>query len=155
MPKTTKVLKRSKNLPIVDASTGEVNSYSYEIFEEGDFGYHKIWIPLFSNYVLKTGNKQTQVIFYLLKNMNKNNIVIKKQEEIAKDIGATTKTVRECLKELTIIDKNHIPFMVRIGESEYRINPDIIFTGSFKDREYICSKFYAELRKAQKQKDKK
>jgi hypothetical protein len=54
--------------------------------------------------------------------------------------------------ELTIIDKNHIPFMVRIGESEYRINPDIIFTGSFKDREYICSKFYAELRKAQKDK---
>ena len=39
--------------------------------------------------------------------MNKKNIVKKKQEEIAKDIGATIKTVRECLKELTIIFYYH------------------------------------------------
>ena len=155
MKPTTKSLKRFHKIQTVDTNTGEVNQNTYGNLEEGDFGYHKVWISNLCDYVLKTGNKQTQIMFYLLEHMNRENVVKSKQEDIANAVGATTKTVRECLKELTNTTNGRIPFMVRIGESEYRINPDVLFTGSFKSRSKLTSKFYAEVKKAQKTKDKK
>ncbi len=155
MKQTTKLLKRYHKVQTVDTNTGEINQNPYGNLEEGDFGYHKVWISNLCDYVLKTGNKQTQIMFYLSVNMNRDNVVKKKQEEIAKDINATTKTVRECLKELTHYSKDHIPFMVKIGVGEYRINPDVIYTGKYENRDNIRTKFYSKVKKAKKPKDKK
>ena len=155
MMKTTKLLKRFEKVSTLDPNTGEVNYYKYPTLKEGDYGYHKVWVPLLCDYALKTGNKQTQIMFYLMEHMNRENVVKSKQEDIANAVGATIKTARECLKELTNTSNGRIPFMVRIGESEYRINPDVIFTGSFKSRSALTSKFYAEVKKAQKTKGKK
>ena len=155
MKPTTKTLKRYHKVQTVDTNTGEINQNTYGNLEEGDFGYHKVWISNLCDYVLKTGNKQTQIMFYLLEHMNRDNIVKKKQEEIAKDINATTKTVRECLKVLTYTTKDHIPFMVKFGVGEYRINPDVIYTGKYENRDTVRTKFYNEVKKVQKPREKK
>ena len=147
MKPTTKTLKRYHKVQTVDTNTGEVNQNTYGNLEEGDFGYHKVWISNLCDYALKTGNKQTQIMFYLLEHMNRDNVVKKKQEEIAKDINATTKTVRVCLKELTYTTKDHIPFMVKIGVGEYRINPDVIYTGKYDNRIDIRNKFHNDIKK--------
>ena len=45
--------------------------------------------------------------------------------------------------------------MVRIGESEYRINPDVIYTGKYENRGTVRTKFYAEVKRALKTRNKK
>ena len=153
--KTTKLLKRFEKVPTLDPNTGEVNYYNYPTLKEGDYGYHKVWVPLLCDYALKTGNKQTQIMFYLMEHMNRENVVKSKQEDIANAVGATIKTARECLKVLTYTAKDYIPFMVKIGVGEYRINPDVIYVGKYENRDIIRTKFYAEVKRALKVKNKK
>lgn len=155
MKQTTKLLKRYHKVQTVDTATGEVKQNIYGNLENGDFGYHKVWVPNLCDYILKTSSKQTQIMFYLLDNMNRDNIVKKKQEEIAKEVHATVKTVRECVKQLTCASNGKIPFMVKIGTCEYRINPDVIYTGAYENRFEIRAKFYTELKKVQKPEDNK
>ena len=134
----------------IDATTAEIIQYSHNQFKIGDFGYHKIWVSNFEPNILKTGNKQTQIIFYILNHMDRENIVYKTQEEIAQVVNATTKTVRECLKTLTAHTNDEPPFMVRIGQSKYRVNPDVIYIGACNKRSEVVERFEREVRKVRK-----
>lgn len=84
MKPTTKTLKRYHKVQTVDTNTGEINQNTYGNLEEGDFGYHKVWISNLCDYVLKTGNKQTQIMFYLLEHMNRDNIVKRSKKKSQK-----------------------------------------------------------------------
>lgn len=79
--------------------------------------------------------------------MDRENIVINTHEEIAKEVNATTKTVRECMKALQAFSKDDPPFLVRIGQSRYRINPNVIYTGASDKRVNILRQFEREVRK--------
>ena len=145
---TFKILKRSEQVQTVDTHTGEVRQKSHSTLKMGDFGFCKIWLPNFEDHILKIGNKQTQVMFYLLNNMNRENVITKTQEEIAKEVGATPKTVRECMKALQTFYNDEPPFLVRIGLSCYRINPTVIYNGASKKRVEIMRQFAREMKKA-------
>ena len=45
--------------------------------------------------------------------------------------------------------------MVKIGVGEYRINPDVIYTGKYENRDTVRTKFYNEVKKVQKLREKK
>lgn len=147
---TLKIMKRSEQVQTVDSHTGEVTQETHSTLKMGDFGFCKIWLPNFEDHILKIGNKQTQVLFYLLNNMNRENVITKTQEEIAKEVCATTKTVRECMKTLQTFHNDEAPFLVRIGQSRYRINPDVIYNGASNKRVEIMKQFVRETTKAKR-----
>ena len=82
--------------------------------------------------------------------MNRENVITKTQEEIAKEVCATTKTVRECMKTLQTFHNDEAPFLVRIGQSRYRINPDVIYNGASNKRVEIMKQFVRETTKAKR-----
>ena len=94
-------------------------------------------------------------MFYLLFSMNKENIVEKTQKEIAEAIGSTFKTVNDCIKELSKATDDVTPFIVRIGTSKYRVNPDIIYIGACDKRSLKQHKFTCEYAKAIKEREEK
>lgn len=150
MKKTTKITNRCTTMSCVNTTTGEVIQSTETNLGLRDFGYHKTWLSNLADHVLKTGNKQTQIIFYILSSMDKENIFSKTQVEVAEDIGTNVKTVRECIKTLLAYSKDEPPFMVRIDRSKYRVNPDIIYSGTYEKRKDISNSFYRELRRSKK-----
>ena len=145
MNATKKYMPSKRKIQTVNQTTGEYTETSYSEINLRDFGYHKMWLSNIYDFVCKTGSKQSQIMFYLMISMNKENIVEETQAEIAEATGSTVKTVRECLKALSEPIGSIAPFIVRIDTSKYRVNPDMIYIGACDKRSKVQIDFYREL----------
>lgn len=79
--------------------------------------------------------RQKKVLVYILKNINKCNILKFKQTELSLEINLCTKTVYSAVK--TLLENN---VLKRLGsKSIYMLNPNIAYKGTATDREKSCN----------------
>lgn len=135
--RTTSSAKYGGKRLIVDKKTGEVEEVqviSYDKIMDVDF--HKIWVTHLALALDIVGNVKTKILSYLLKNANPtNNMVIKTQEEIAKELKVSRVSVNQTIK---ILEEAEI---IRKKTGVIIINPDIFAKGSAMKRLKILHEY--------------
>lgn len=147
---TEKILKIQTDqiVTIANPATGELDNYEYSLVRkiEGDFDFHKIFIYNFIDSIGHLGNSILRVAMWLVKNKNKENMVLTTAENIAKQLKICNKTAYESLKILT---ENNFMQKPKGSKGVYVINPDIIFKGSNASRMAVVT-VYNKITKEQK-----
>lgn len=149
LKKSEKILKIQTDqiVSVANPATGEIDNYEHSLVRtvEGDFDYHKIFIYNFIESIGKLGNAIIKVAMWLVKNKNKENMVLITAEKLAKELKICNKTAYESLKIL--VDNNFIS-KPKGSKGVYIINPDIIFKGSHISRMAVVT-VYQKTQKEQ------
>lgn len=135
--RTTSSAKYGGKKYMVNKETGEaeeVQVISHEKVMDVDF--HKIWVTHLALALDIVGNVKTKVLSYLLKNANpSNNMVIKTQKEIAKELDVSRVSVNQTIKILEDAE------ILRKKTGVIIINPDIFAKGSAMKRLKILHEY--------------
>ena len=126
---TTKKVKIVGTEQYINATTGEVEEMNVISIEERDFNFHKLWLQNILNSIELIGNQKTKLAFWIIENLNRDNILIATYDEICKKTGISKDTVKKTMKIL--LENN---FLQKIQHSVYRVNPDVIFKGKRQGR---------------------
>ena len=137
---TRKKLKYVGRETYINARTGEIETFAVEGIEERDFNFTKVWFEhLLASYDL-IGNQKTKVANYIISNLNRENQLICSYRKIAEETGVSYPTVQETMKILLSVD-----FLQKINYGGvYRINPDVLFKGTAKQRLSILQQYQEE-----------
>lgn len=84
----------------------------------------------------KLGNQKMQVVKYLLKEMDSNNLIIKTIVEIEKETSISDKTIRETLK---ILENANI---IHRRTGVIMISPKLVNRGNAGKERYLLTKFH-------------
>jgi len=127
----------------INQNTGEIiETTVIEKNIEQDFNFYKVWLLDLLNILEIAGNKKIQVINYLFEIMNlKDNTISITYKEIEKNTGVSYPIVVETFKIL--LDSN---FLVKVRQSFYMINPDLIIRGKTNKRINLLIR-YNEIKK--------
>jgi len=129
------------NVTYIRESTGECQDFDVIKSIATDFNFKKIWIQNFIKTVDKLGNKKIKFVFFLVDNMNYENVITMTYRQMSRKSGIGLSTVRDTMKDL--FDVN---FIKRINNGAYRINPNVIFKGGYQKRMNIQNKYdYNEM----------
>ena len=111
----------------IKQDTGEIKEVVVvEKNVEQDFNFYKVWLLDLLGILDIVGNKKIKVINYLLEIMNpRDNSISITYKEVEKHTGVSYPIVVETFKIL--LESN---FLVKVRQSFYMINPDIIVKGS-------------------------
>ena len=137
---TRKKLKYVGRETYINARTGEIETFAVEGIEERDFNFTKVWFEhLLASYDL-IGNQKTKVANYIISNLNRDNQLICSYRKIAEETGVSYPTVQETMKILLSVD-----FLQKMNYGGvYRINPDVLFKGTAKQRLSILQQYQEE-----------
>ena len=121
---------------LVDEDTGEKVSVVEAVSQTQDVNWHKLWITHLISALDIVGNKKMKVVNYILDNLDWNsNVLIKTQQEIAKEAGIGFNTVNTTIKML--VDKKFL----KVKTGVIMLNPDIIAYGSHNKRAHLLITF--------------
>ena len=124
MSNTRKKVKVVGKESYINQSTGEINEMQVIEIEERDANFHKLWLGHILNSIDLIGNQKTKLAFWVLDNLDSNNLLTMTQRQIADKSGISYQTVSRTLKAL--IDSN---FLQCVNQGVYRVNPDVLFKG--------------------------
>lgn len=113
----------------IDQSTGEIVDMEVIQMEEQDFNFMKIFLMNLLNQIDEVGNKKTSVMFYIIDNLDKDNMFHMTQTEVVKATGIGRTTVNEAFKIL-----ENCNFLKKIRDGKYQINPNSVYKGGYKSR---------------------
>ena len=134
--KTTKHFKRVVGTKdYIDPRTGEWKTFLEQLEEDKDFNFDKLWIANAIEAIKAVGNKKTEILTWLMEHKRRDNTLPYTYEHIANHTGTSWKTVAVTMSELLKADfirKNK-------GQTGYMINPDTLFYGDYKQRQYILN----------------
>lgn len=133
---TSKKVKVIGTQTYINAETKEVCEMQVISIEDRDFNFEKIWLGFILEALELIGNQKIKVLDHLLKNKNADNIVIKTQRQIAKEIGVSFRTV-----SITMTRLLEAGFIEKIQGGAYQISPDVIFKGSHQKRMKVLMDF--------------
>lgn len=125
---TTRVVGKDLYL---NATTGELIEMSVmEVKEqEKDSNFHKIFLNDFIEKLDRVTNQKTKLVFWILSNLTKDNLLLYTYREIADKTGISYGTVADTMKHLLDAD-----FLRKHSSGYYIINPNIIFKGTMQRR---------------------
>ena len=127
---------------LIDSETGEAYPMQINVVEERDFNFHKIWFQHFVNGLDGIVNQKLRIAFWIIDNLNKENQLIMTQRAISDETGISPQTVNRTIQALCEADENEISFLQKINHGgSYRVNPNIIFKGSYSNRMGICFQY--------------
>lgn len=140
-------MERGYQLCVIDAGTGEiVEEYSTDAVivipvRRKHLPSCRRWFMGFQGFFLKIAKDREltlsdrRVFDYLLSVMDFDNYVSVPQNEIARELGISTKTVRRAIEKLK---KKNILIVKRVGRyNAYMLNPEAVWKGkikSYKDK---------------------
>ncbi len=136
---TTKKVKIMNQQEYINAKTGETHKMNTISIEEKDFDFNKLWLKNIACSLELIGNSKTTVMYWILNNLNSDNILIATQQQVAEKSNVGIVTVIKTFKILVESD-----FLIKVANGVYRINPNIIFKGSSAKRGYILIKYNEE-----------
>ena len=139
---THKKVKYVGTQDYINATTGEIETMQVTAIEDRDFNFSKLWMKNFISTLNIVGNKQTQLCFWIIDHVTKENQLIGTYRSIAAESGISVGTVRVTMAAL--LDAN---FMRRVQNGVYIINPDIVFRGSRNARLSALTEFTATERR--------
>lgn len=133
---TRKVVKVIGKQEYINKDTGQIEEMQVMRIEERDANFHKLWLGHILNSIDLIGNQKTKLAFWILKNLDSNNLLPMTQRQIADKSNISLQTVNRTLKVL--LDSN---FLQQVNIGVYRVNPDVLFKGGKTDRMNILLKY--------------
>ena len=91
---TTKKLKAISHRKLLDQETGEVVEVGHVELQERDANFEKIWLGHIIDAIDEIGSKKIEVLMWLFRNRNADNIVIATNKQIAEEDGSAAATVK-------------------------------------------------------------
>lgn len=142
---TRKKVKVIGTKEYIDAETGEIEKMNVVSVEERDCNFHKLWLQHIVSSFDLIGNQKIRLAFWIIENLNRDNILNYTYEQIAEKTGISYRTVFNTMKIL--IESN---FLTRHNSGTYIVNPDVIFKGGKSDRMNVLIQ-YQEAREPLKE----
>lgn len=126
---------------LIDPETGETYPTQMNVIEERDFNFHKVWLQNLVISMDSIANQKLKLAFWIIENLNKENMLVMTQRKIAEKSGISLPTVSKTIKLLCEEDNQTLPFLQKINSGAYRVNPNVLFKGSYSNRMGICYEF--------------
>ena len=118
----------------LDTETNELIPMQVTSIEDRDFDFNKVWMRNLINSMDEIANQKMRLAFWIIDNLNKENQLIMTQRKMAEKTGISLKTISDTIKMLCEPENGSIPFLQKINSGAYRVNPDILFKGSYNNR---------------------
>lgn len=138
---TTKKQKFVGYKMLIDPETGEQYPMQMNVLEDRDFNFHKVWLQHLVNSLDGISNQRLRLAFWIIDHLDKENKLIMTQRAIAKESGMSYQTVSRTMRAL---QEGSPAFLVKINSGAYRVNPDVIWKGSYSNRMGICYEYHSE-----------
>ena len=135
--KTSKKVKFVGTEKYINARTGEVQEMVVSEIEERDFNFSKVWMRNFIATLDLVGNKKTKVCYWIIDNINSENMLIGTLRQIADKTNTSLETVRITMDVLLQAD-----FLRRKSQGVFMLNPDSVFKGRRDKRLNILNQYY-------------
>lgn len=113
----------------VNVDTGEAKDVQNIEIEDGDFNFDKVWLTHLAYAIDLISNQKIKVLMALWKLKNYENKVTVSQPDLAKHANVSLQTVNRTIRALI-----EAGFVQMIYPTVYRINPNIVFKGSYNNR---------------------
>ena len=134
----------------ISKTTGEVIPAAMYVDYCSDRDFHKLFLEEFLKTISELNNKRSQIAYWLLQHIDKENCIEMSQKEIAEQSGISQRTLERTMQILQSTDP---PFLIKRGLGSYRINPDLIWKGSHQHRMAVVTMFTNELEDIKKLQD--
>lgn len=134
---TRKTVKVIGTETYINKDTGELTEMQVINIEERDANFYKLWLTHILTSIDLIGNQKTKLAFWIIDNLDSNNLLPMTQRQIAQKSGVSYQTVSRTLQAL--IDSN---FLQKVNQGVYRVNPDVIFKGGKRDRMSILLQYH-------------
>lgn len=134
----TTTIKKQKfvgSKEFIDRDTGELVPMQVVEVEDRDFNFHKVWLQNFLMSLEGICNQRLRLAFWILDNLDSENKLVMTQQDIANKSGLGIATVK---RTMNILQSGKPSFLQKMHSGAYRINPDVIWKGSFRKRLGIC-----------------
>lgn len=138
---TTKKQKFVGYKTLIDPETGESYPMQMNILEERDFNFHKVWLQHLVNSLDGISNQRLRLAFWIIDHLDRENKLTMTQRAIAEQSGVSLDTVSRTIRAL---QEGSPAFLVKINSGAYRVNPDVIWKGSYSNRMGICYEYVQE-----------
>lgn len=133
---TSKKVKYIGKEQVYNIDTGEIQTMMVTNVEDRDFNFTKVWMRNFIATLDIVGNQKTKLCFWIIDNLDKNNVLIGTYRSIAARTGISLDTVRVTMGILLDVD-----FMRKQQNGVYIVNPDITFKGTRDARLNILTRY--------------
>lgn len=133
---TSKKVKFVGTQSYINANTGEIIDMEVSQIEERDFNFSKVWMRNFIAALDIVGNKKTKLCYWIIENINKENMLIGTLRDISKRTNTSLETVRLTMDILLDAD-----FLRRKSQGVYIVNPNIVFKGGRGSRLNVLNQY--------------
>lgn len=123
----------------INQRTGEIieaQTLSKEVTGDVDVGFHKLWVAHILETIEEVGNAKMKVLFWLIKNMDRNNQVKATVRQIAKSSGvgeATVKRLMTALRKANVVQLEY--------GGRWMLNPAVVFKGGHSRRMNVLIRY--------------
>lgn len=132
-------VKEQKLLQEINPDTGEligeVHRVDVVVKEVPRIGFAITYLSSIISLIDSVGNKKMQVVKYILRNMDSNNILTQTVREVAKGSGCSVQTVNDTLKMLEQAD------IIARKTGVIMLSPKLVHKGNVKKERYLMAKF--------------
>lgn len=141
---TTKKQKFVGSKAFCDMETGEVIPMQMVQVEDRDFNFHKVWLQNLVMSLEGISNQRLKLAFWILEHLDKENKLVMTQRAIAEGSGMSLATVVRTMKAL---QDGKPAFLQKINSGAYRVNPQVVWKGSYSNRMGVCFSYGETARK--------
>ena len=123
----------------INRETGEIKEM--QVVETDDYekdsNFHKLFLQDFISALELVANQKTKLCYWIITNMNRDNMLLYSYRQIADKTGISYGTVADTMKTLQETD-----FLRRHSSNCYIVNPGILFKGTYQRRSIALGKYY-------------
>jgi len=123
----------------INQRTGEIidtQTLFQEVKGDVDVGFEKLWVGHILEAVQEVGNAKMQVLFWLIRNKDKNNMVRATLDDIATKTGASRSTVARLMASLRKANVVRLEYGGR-----WMLNPAVVFKGGHDRRMNVLIRY--------------
>ncbi|WAK44715.1 hypothetical protein vBAmePPT11V19_00089 [Alteromonas phage vB_AmeP_PT11-V19] len=114
-----------KKYGLINLDTGEIEPV--DVYEAKNDSWERVYAKTLVDVLNITGESQTKILAYLIKNKDYKNVVIATMRSIAEDTGCSTRTVQRTVNNLV-----GNGFLKKIQNGAYMFSPEVMRTGRDK-----------------------
>lgn len=125
----------------INQRTGEIieaQTLARGISGDVDVGFEKLWIGHILDTINEVGNAKVQVLFWLIRNKDRANMVRATLDDIAEKTGVSRRTVASLMASLRKADVVRLEYGGR-----WMLNPAVIFKGAHNRRMNVLIRYKA------------
>lgn len=115
-------MSTNNDLAIINTKTGEI--YPIPVYEAKQDRWERVYAKTLVDMLNITSESKTQVIAYLIKNKDYNNVVMAPIKKISEETGCSSKTVQ---RTLALLEENK--FISRLQRGVVMFSPHVMRSG--------------------------